>query len=51
MVEPFREAPPRTAARAFPRGLNGELVRGVVPATGEGRADPGLDALCSDAAD
>lgn len=54
VVEPFREFPPSTAAIAFPRdGLNGEAVRGseLDTETGDGRADPGLETLCSDAAE
>lgn len=44
VVDPFRElVPPKTAAIALPRGLNGELVRGAWLETGDDRAEDGLD--------
>lgn len=48
VLEALREEPPpKTAAIAFPRvGLKGELLPFVGP--GEGSAEPGLDALCSE---
>jgi len=52
VVEPFRDVPPRTAASAFPRGLNGELaLGGWLEERGEASADPGFDALCSELAE
>lgn len=51
VVEPFRDVPPKTAASAFPLGLNGELVRGGLADTGDPRAEPALERLCSEAAE
>jgi hypothetical protein len=50
-VDPFRELPPRTAAMAFPRGLNEELVPGAWLEIGDGSAEPGLDMARSEEAD
>jgi len=52
VLEPFRELPPpRTAAMAFPRGLNGELALGAWLDIGDDSAEDGLDAAWSEAVD
>lgn len=51
VVEAFRDELPRTAASALPRGLNGEFALGGPGETGDGKAEPEFDRLCSEAAD
>jgi hypothetical protein len=52
VLEPFRDPPPpKTAAIALPRGLNGEFALGAWPETGDGSAEAGFDAVCSEAVD
>lgn len=51
MEEALRDEPVRAAANAFARGLKGELVLAGAVEVGEGRAEPTLEVLLSDAAE